>query len=67
MSLENEDENPCLTLHGYGNIGSRYHDDSSFVGHMAGGMNVAAMCNEGDKSVWLFDVEQTKLHHKLDC
>ena len=48
VTVQNDDHGaPKLKLHGYGNIGNRYHEDSSFHGNMAMSGKYAVMSNEG--------------------
>ncbi|CAB9509386.1 expressed unknown protein [Seminavis robusta] len=65
FTVEDEDGDPCIELHGYANIGNR-HSESDFHGRMAMSGKHAVIANEGSVEAWLFQIEGNSKHEKLD-
>ena len=56
---------PSLRVRGYGNVGN-IATYSAFHGGMAMGGRLGAMFNESATDVWLFNIDETSSHEKLD-
>ena len=66
VTVQNAHGAPCLELQGYGNIGNRHPEDENFHGNLAMSGKYAVMSNEGFCDAWLFNIEGSASHEKLD-